>query len=169
MESWRILRPAPAAALLLGLFACGGSTPTAPSIPGATPAPTAAPTPTPAPTPGPGASPTPAPTAPPGPTVLRRATLRGAHGHSCSGTAAIVQDGRTFTLELRSDFRIDTGSIDVVLSNDPDSIDGGLNLGDLKSMRGAQSYPMPNDGAAYRYLVLWCRPFRVPIGLGELR
>ena len=25
------------------------------------------------------------------------------------------------------------------------------------------------DGGEYRYVMLWCRPFRVPIGVGELR
>jgi len=48
-------------------------------------------------------------------------------------------------------------------------MDGGLNLGDMKSTTGAQSYSMPNDGSAFRYVILWCRPFRIPIGVGELR
>lgn len=146
--------------LLLALVACGGggSSPTGPSTP--TPTPVANPTPTPAPTP------TPTPSA----TVLRRAAIGGANGHSAGGTAEIVRIGATHTLELGDSFRIDTGSIDVYLANEADRVTGAdLNLGNLQSRSGAQSYAMPNDGSGFRYVLLWCRPFRVPIGIGELR
>jgi hypothetical protein len=94
----------------------------------------------------------------------------GANGHSASGTAEIVRNGNDHTLELRSDFRIDSGNNDVYLTRSASGIDGGdLNLGNMRSITGAQGYTMPNDGAGYRYVMLWCRPFRVPIGVGELR
>jgi hypothetical protein len=44
-----------------------------------------------------------------------------------------------------------------------------INLGSTRARTGAQTYAMPNDGGRYRYVMLWCRPFRVPIGVGELR
>ena len=154
--------------LLVPLFmpGCGGgSGPASPSAP-----PPAAATPSATPTPSPTASPTPAVTpTPSGPTILRRATIGGAAGHSASGTAEIVRNGGSFTLELRSDFRIDSGNNDVILTNSASSMDGGLNLGDMKAVNGAQSYAMPNDGSSFRYVILWCRPFRIPIGVGELR
>ena len=153
--------------------ACGGSSgPAAPSGTGSpTPAPAATPTPaaTPAPTATPAPSPTPSVTPTPGsPTILRRASISGAAGHSASGTAEIVLQG-SVTLELRSDFRIDSGNNDVILTNSTTSMDGGLNLGNMRSLTGAQSYAMPNDGSNFRYVILWCRPFRIPIGVGELR
>jgi len=102
--------------------------------------------------------------------VLRRAAIGGANGHSAGGTAEIVRTGATHTLEFSSDFRIDTGSIDVYLANQTNGVTGAdMNLGNLRSLSGAQSYAMPNDGSGYRYVLLWCRPFRVPIGIGELR
>jgi hypothetical protein len=102
--------------------------------------------------------------------VLRRAALTGANGHSAAGTAEIVRNGTTFSLELRDDFRIDTGSIDVYLANQENGVTAAdRNLGDLRSRTGAQSYTLLDDGAGYRYVLLWCRPFRVPIGIGELR
>lgn len=143
----------------------GGSGPASPSAPPPTSA-----TPSATPTPAPAASPTPAVTpTPSGPTILRRATIGGAAGHSASGTAEIVRNGGSFTLELRSDFRIDSGNNDVILTNSASSMDGGLNLGDMKAVNGAQSYSMPNDASGFRYVILWCRPFRIPIGVGELR
>jgi hypothetical protein len=102
--------------------------------------------------------------------VLRRAAIGGANGHSAGGTAEIVRTGAAYTLELGDSFRIDTGSIDVYLANEADRVTGAdLNLGNLQSRSGAQSYAMPNDGSGFRYVLLWCRPFRVPIGIGELR
>jgi len=122
-------------------------------------------------TPGPAPTPAPTPTPTPAASVVRSAAIGGANGHSAAGTADIVRDpSNTFTLEMRSDFRIDSGRNDVYLTRSPGGIAADdLNLGDMKATSGAQSYPLPNDGSAYRYVMLWCRPFQVPIGLGELR
>ena len=167
-----------AVVLTLSLAACGGSSgPSGPSSappPSATPTPTPIPTPTPTvtpaatPTPTPAASPTPTPS-PSGPSVLRRASFSGAAGHSASGTAEIVRDGSSFSLDFRNDFRIDSGNNDVILTNSTSSMDGGRNLGNMKSTSGAQSYSMSDGGSDFRYVILWCRPFRIPIGVGELR
>jgi hypothetical protein len=130
------------------LAACGGggSSPTAPLTP--------VPTPTPAPS----------------VRVVRSASFRGSNGHAASGTVEIIQNGGSFSLAFRGDFRIDGGSNDVYLARNPDGISSDdLNLGNLASRSGAQSYVMPNDGSSYPYVLLWCRPFRVPIAFGELR
>ena len=160
--------------LISSLAACGGSSgPSGPSTvtpPASTPAPTPTPTATPAatPTPTPVITPTPTPT-PSGPTVLRRASFSGAAGHSASGSAEIVRDGSSFSLEFHNDFRIDSGNNDVILTNSTSSMDGGRNLGNMKSLTGAQSYSMSDGASDFRYVILWCRPFRIPIGVGELR
>jgi len=102
--------------------------------------------------------------------VVRMAAIRGAAGHSASGTARIVREGSSFYLELGSDFRIDSGNNDVMLTRQPDTRTGGdLNLGNMRSLTGQQRYDLPDDAGSYSYVMLWCRPFRVPIGLGELR
>jgi hypothetical protein len=109
-------------------------------------------------------------TMPAGPTVVRMATIRGAAGHSASGTARIIQEGGAFFLELGSDFRIDSGNNDVMLTRQPDTRTASdLNLGNMMSLTGQQRYPLPNDGSGYVHVMLWCRPFRIPIGLGDLR
>jgi len=98
------------------------------------------------------------------------ASVRGANGHSASGTARILREGGSFVLELGSDFRIDSGNNDVYLTSGPDTIRGSdLNLGNMQSQTGRQTYRLPDDGSRYGYVMLWCRPFRVPIGVGELR
>ena len=102
--------------------------------------------------------------------MLRSSSLRGANGHSASGTARILREGDAFVLELGADFRIDSGNNDVYLTANPDAPRGSdLNLGNMRSLTGHQTYSMPDDGGRLRYVMLWCRPFRVPIGLGELQ
>jgi hypothetical protein len=44
-----------------------------------------------------------------------------------------------------------------------------LNLGEIKAFAGAQQYALLDDGAAYRYAVIWCRAVNLPFGFGELR
>lgn len=156
------MRSMAACAVLLILAGCGGSSPGTPSAPSASPAPTA--------TPAAIATPVPSPTPATGPTVLRMASVRGANGHGASGTARIVREGESFRLELGEDFRIDSGNNDVYLTSGADTIRGSdLNLGNMQSLTGRQTYVLPDDGGRYGFVMLWCRPFRVPIGVGELR
>lgn len=155
--------------LAFALPCCGGSV-DGPAAPGPVPTP-ASPSPVPTPSPvAPSPSPEPSPTSSE-PVVIRSATLRGVSGHSASGTARILrQPGGGYVLELGNDFRIDSGNNDVILTRGTgDPAPSDLNLGAMHSTRGFQTYPLPGDGGAYSYVMLWCRPFRVPIGLGELR
>lgn len=114
-------------------------------------------------------SPSPTPTPEPTPIVLRMAEIRGAHGHAARGTAQIVRTGRVHTLEFRSDFFVAGGSNDVYLTSDTESVsESDLNLGVLKALSGAQTYRLPHDGRGYRYVLVWCRPLRIPIAVGDL-
>lgn len=169
-----LVRAAVALVSVAGLVGCGGgSSPTGPSAPppvaGSPPAPTPEPS-TPAPTPTPPApSPAPAPTPPPD-AVLRTASIRGANGHAASGTARILREDGRHVLELGSDFRIDGGVNEVYLARRDDGVSGSdRNLGDLRSLSGRQRYSLADDGGDYRYVIIWCRPFQIPIGRGELR
>ena len=144
-----LARPLALSSLLL-LPACGGGNPS----------PMAPSTPPPAPTPPPAT----------GPVVVRSATIQGANGHRAQGRVEVVSDAGVFRLEFRSDFQIDTGSIDIYLSRQTDRVTAAdLNLGNLRSTAGAQSYALPHDGNGYSHVLLWCRPFRVPIAVGELK
>jgi hypothetical protein len=102
--------------------------------------------------------------------VLRSATLQSANGYMAEGQAAIVRDGAAHRLELRDDFRTSrSGALDVRLCRETRCASTDLNLGEIRSLSGAQQYPLPDDGAAYRYVVIWCRAVNLPFGFGELR
>jgi hypothetical protein len=140
-----------AAGMTILAAGCGGgaSSPTAPD-----PSPTPAPTPTPPPADG----------------VLRTATFESANGYFTEGRAAIVREGDLHRLELQEDFRTSrSGALDVRLCRETTCTDGDLDLGVIQSFSGAQSYSLPDDGSAYRYVVIWCRAVALPFGFGELQ
>ncbi len=157
----RLARGARAALLsltVLSLFGCGGgggggSTPTSPVPPVVTP------TPPPAPPPAMGA------------VTLRRAAFRDVGGHHARGDAAIVMENGAFRLDLAANFQTDSGSVvDLRLCKRSDRCTASdLDLGPIQSRRGAQTYALPDAAAQYPFVVVWCRPFQVPFGFGELQ
>jgi len=132
--------------------ACGGG--------GSPTSPPSAPSPTPAPTPTPVS----------GPSVVRSTTFQSANGYFTEGMAAIVREGALHRLELGPSFRTSqSGALDVRLCRETRCESGDLNLGAIQAFTGAQQYPLPDDGSAYRYAVIWCRAVSLPFGFGELR
>ncbi len=118
-------------------------------------------------------TPPPPPPAPPatGAVVLRRAEFRDASGHRARGDASIVMEQGVFRLEIADNFQTDSGSVvDLRLCKRSDRcVASDLDLGPIKSRRGAQTYTLPDAAAQYPFVVVWCRPFQVPFGFGELR
>lgn len=78
--------------------------------------------------------------------------------------------GSTYTLELQDDFRTsNSGVLDVRLCRDTRCGSGDLNLGAIRAFTGRQTYVLPDNGAAFRYVVIWCRAVNLPFGFGDLR
>ncbi len=144
------------ALLATGLTACGGGGSNSPTAP----APIVI-------------DPPPPPPPPPvtGAVTLRRAAFRDVGGHRARGDAAIVMENGAFRLELGANFETDSGSVvDLRLCKRSDRcVAGDLDLGPIKSRRGAQVYTLPDAAAQYPFVVVWCRPFQVPFGFGELQ
>jgi hypothetical protein len=102
--------------------------------------------------------------------AVRQATFQSANGYTTQGTARIVQTGGRFTLELGSDFRSSQSpALDVRLCNDMNCRGTNLELGALRSFSGAQAYDMPNDGASFSQVVIYCRAVQLAFGFGSLR
>lgn len=113
------------------------------------------------------------PASPPGSasTVLRRADFQGANGYRTEGTATITVSASTHTLELLDNFRAGAGGIvlDVRLCRDTRCVPSDPNLGPLRGLSGPQTFALPDDGAPFRFVVIWCRPVNLAFGVGELR
>ena len=137
---------------LVVVFACSGSSPTAP--PASTP------------------TPTPAPTATPSPSamVLRAATFAGSNGYSTSGNARVVQEGSSYRLDLLDDFLTNnSGALEVRLCTDPSCGGAQRNLGSLTASSGRQSYALADAASEFGSVVIWCRGVNLAFGFGVLR
>jgi hypothetical protein len=107
---------------------------------------------------------------PPSSQVVRQGTFQSANGYTTQGSARIVASGRSYTLELGSDFRASNSpALDVRLCNDTNCRSANLNLGELQRFSGAQTYSMPNDGRGYDRVVIYCRAVELAFGYGTLR
>ncbi len=102
--------------------------------------------------------------------VVRQATFESANGYATRGSARIVRTGSSHALELGSDFQASQSpALDVRLCNDTNCRSMNLNLGDLQRFSGSQTYSLPNDGAAYDRVVIYCRAVQLAFGFGLLR
>lgn len=93
------------------------------------------------------------------------------------GTPGVLQGG----YGLKGTFRLADGKIIInndyegntapgpvwYLSNSPSSIIGGIYLAVAPKTAGAHELET-TQAANYNYLVLWCDPFAVPIGFGQI-
>jgi len=162
----QLQKVATAALAFAALVACGSGGPTAPS--GGSGGQASAPTP--APTPEPTPAPTPTPTPDPGPTVLRDATFQSANGYFTEGSASIIRESGSYRLQLRSDFRTSqSAALEVRLCRSSQCSASNLNLGQIQAYSGSQRYGLPDDGAEFSHVVIWCRAVNLPFGFGELR
>jgi hypothetical protein len=84
--------------------------------------------------------------------------------HFGRGDALLIETAPgTYTLRFE-DFSVRNGpDLFVYLTNDPDDVSAGVNLGDLKATDGNFNYEVPADvdPASYRYAIVWCRQFAV--------
>lgn len=57
----------------------------------------------------------------------------------------------------------------VYLSNNPNSINGALELGAVTEFNGAHTYTVSNTNINnYTYILYWCKPFGVKVGEGKI-
>ena len=55
------------------------------------------------------------------------------------------------------------------LTNNPNTINGAQEVGEVTIFSGAHSYSIPNTGInEYNYLLYWCKPFSVKVGEGKI-
>lgn len=91
-------------------------------------------------------------------------------GHRNSGDAILLTDGARFVLRFEN-FSVTNGpDIHVFLAKGPRYAAGDVDLGPVKATQGASNYDVPStvNAREYRYVIIWCVPFRVQFGQAEL-
>lgn len=101
----------------------------------------------------------------------RSGSFRGLNGYSAEGSAVLRQEDDAAELVFESNFRTQNGpGLYIYLSPEEEGVSGGVNLGELKSTSGAQTYAIPAsvDPADFDYVIIYCQPFGVPFGTATL-
>jgi hypothetical protein len=101
--------------------------------------------------------------------TMRSGTLMGRSGYKISGNFRVFREGDKVKLEV-SNAQIDNSAPGpfYYLSNQQNSISGALSFG--KASNGNATYELPagTTVSTYNYLLVWCDPFNVLLGYGQL-
>ncbi len=104
--------------------------------------------------------------------LSRSGEFRGLNGYDASGTVTLsTNDNGSLQVALNEAFRTQNGpGLYLYLSNSATRVAGGVELGALRSTRGADTYPVPGDVEItdFDHIVLYCKPFGVGFGTAEL-
>lgn len=102
----------------------------------------------------------------------RTGTFRGASNYSVNGDFMLEEIEGKLRLTFASNFSASSGpGLFIYLSNQPNSISGGLEMGRIQSNSGVQVYETDLQNAGlntYQYVLVWCKPFGVLFGRGQL-
>ncbi|MBT29022.1 DM13 domain-containing protein [Chondrinema litorale] len=99
----------------------------------------------------------------------RRGTFAGLNSYDVEGDFILEQKGSSLELTFSGNFSATQGpGLHVYLTNNNNSVSGGVDLGELKANSGAQTYEIEDTELfnAYSYIMIYCQPFGVPFGLG---
>lgn len=97
------------------------------------------------------------------------AQVVGTAGHPASGTARIVQTEGKAYVRYENFKTINGPDIYVYLAKDKDAMDF-ISLGKVRATEGDINYEIPNgvDLARYRYVLTWCKSFKVLFNYADL-
>ena len=103
-----------------------------------------------------------------GVTLLRTGTLVGV-GHTVNGTVKVYDDAEKKIVVLDPISSQNGPDLKVYLSTD-EKATKYVNLGELKSTTGKQSYEIDGmpDFSEYKFVLVWCQDFSVLFGKAEL-
>jgi hypothetical protein len=99
------------------------------------------------------------------PAVVRSGAVSGADDfHFGEGNALLIETGPDLYTLRFEEFSVRNGpDLFVYLTPDKDSVDGAINLGELRATDGAFNYEVPpgTDVSQFKYALVWCREFAV--------
>lgn len=86
-------------------------------------------------------------------------------------TIGEVENTDNLLLSVQSNYQASTNlpGLYLYLTNNPNSINGALSLGPVTVFNDAHTYAIDNVGINdYTYLLYWCEPFGVKVGIGTI-
>lgn len=94
----------------------------------------------------------------------------GASGHKTSGTVAVNKSAKKITIRLGNSFSLDRAPDPyVTLGRGNRPVAGGY-VGKLRKKRGRQAYSVRANAkrSGATQVIIWCRRYRVPLGIAPL-
>lgn len=98
-------------------------------------------------------------------------TIKTTSSYVLEGSFILEQTGNDLTLQIADDYRASSSLPGLVLylTNNPNTIDGSLEISPVTVFNGAHEYLIENvDIEEYGYLLYFCKPFRVKVGDGKI-
>lgn len=103
----------------------------------------------------------------------RSGRFSGANNYSVNGGFTLEESDDRLTLTFMDDFSASSGpGLFIYLSNNNRNITGGYEVGRIQRNSGTQTYEIDiNDVGlnTYDYVLVWCKPFGVLFGVGEIQ
>lgn len=100
----------------------------------------------------------------------RNGSLQGNSSYTVIGDFNLTDVGDHLELTFESNFRASNGpGLFVYLSNSSSNVTGGIEVGQLMSNSGDQTYVISKDDAqlnTYSHVIIYCKPFGVIFGFG---
>ena len=101
----------------------------------------------------------------------RMGELRTTSSYALQGSFILRSEDDQLVLDLESDYIASSSlpGLYLYLTNNPNSVDGALEIGMVPIFSGAHSYEIPAgvELSTYDYLLYYCKPFGVKVGDGE--
>lgn len=93
-----------------------------------------------------------------------------AYAHDVKGRALLIRDGAKSILRFEDFETINGPNLHIYLATDVRAKEF-IDLGSIRATKGNVNYDVPAgiDTAKYRYVLVWCVPFRVLFSAAELR
>ena len=102
----------------------------------------------------------------------RSGTFQGLNNYNIKGSCSLrTKEVGGLVLTFSDDFQASSGpGLYVYLSNSDGAITGGFEAGKLISLSGKQEYDIPDEITInmFNYVIIYCKPFGIPFGVGEL-
>lgn len=98
-------------------------------------------------------------------------SIRTTSSYVLEGTFSMKVEAGELQIDFESDYQASRSlpGLYVYLTNNPNSVNGALEIGKVQVFDGAHSYRVPGVGVEdYTYLLYYCKPFRVKVGDGKI-
>jgi hypothetical protein len=105
--------------------------------------------------------------------IVKTGTIATTSSYTLTGDFTIeeIENSDALLLSIQNNYQASTNlpGLYLYLTNNPNSINGALSLGPVTVFNGAHTYDIDTIGINdYTYLLYWCEPFGVKVGVGTI-